>query len=299
MDDLEIVYILRKRINRLEHKLKCLTCENVQNNSNINKQTVARINKIEARLIKFKGIHNDKLNRVYSSVSKRPKTAPIIIEVKMKISEIDIGDNITTLKMTPIWFKLDDKKNALKNIIYPTDGTDRNQINTIARYRTIINKSKDFRHEPLQVNKNSTETVIIALDIFARQYGGELSFTNKDFSFSDCAEHTACGVANLGSIHLLAAELIPTAKFSIKLNFNYDRDLTRSTATMKNFILNFNQEITHLLHCKNDFIRIFSIEKIAHKRGMIQVNFGLTTPDKNQTESLARHFQVLYKIIIT
>ena len=59
MADLEIVYTLRRRINRLEKKLKSLKCENVQNNSDINKRTVARISKIEARLIKLKGKHND------------------------------------------------------------------------------------------------------------------------------------------------------------------------------------------------------------------------------------------------
>jgi hypothetical protein len=292
MNDLEIVYTLRRRINRLEQKLKSLTFENVQNNSDINRQTVARINKIQARLIKLKGIHNDQINQVYSGLYTRPKTAPVNTEIKMKISEIDIGDSITTLKMTPMWFKLDDKKTALKDIIYPMDGTDRNLINIVARYRTMINKSNDFRHEPLQVNQNSTETIIIALDAFARHYGGELSFTNENLSFMDCAEQTACGVANLGSIHFLPAHFIPTAKFSIKLNLNYDRDLAQSNSLMKNFILNLNKEIARLLKCKNDYIRIFSIEKIDHKHEMIKIHFGLTTSDKNQTISLARHFQV-------
>jgi hypothetical protein len=293
MDDLEIVYVLRRRITRLESKLKSLTSENVQNNIDTNKRTVARINKIEARLIKLKGMHNGKIYQVYSSLSKRPQSAPINTERKMKISEIDIGDTITTLKMTPIWFKLDDKKAALKDINYPTDGTDRNLIITIARYRTIINKSKDFCHQPLQVNKNSIETVIIGLENFVRQYGGELSFTNENLSFKNSAEHTACGVANLGSTHLLASNLILTAKFSIKIYLHYHRDIARSTATMKNFIFNFQKEITYLLHCKNDFIRIFSIEKMEHRRGMIRISFGITTPERNQTESLARHFQVI------
>lgn len=293
MDDLEIVYTLRRRINRLEHKLKNLTCENVQNNCDINRRTVARINKIEARLIVLKGIHNDRIYQVYSSLSKRPTTTTSInTNIQMKISEIGIGDTITTLKMTPVWFKLDERKNPLKDIIYPTDGTDRDLINIVARYRTIINKSKDFRRHPLQVNKNSIETIIIALEIFIRQYGGDLTFTNEKLSFDNSTEHTAEGIVNLGCVHLLAANFIPTAKFSIKLNVNYDRDLAQSISLMKKFIFNFNKEISYLLKCNNNFIRIFSIEKIDNKRGMIKVNFGLTTPDKNQTITLARRLQV-------
>lgn len=292
MAELEIVYNLRKRINRLENKLKTLTLKNVHTNPDMTRRTVARINKLEARIIILKGIHNDKIIEVYSGFGTRPKTALLISETQMKICEIDIGDNLTTLKMTPIWFKLDDRKGALKDIIYPTDGTDRTVVNIIARYRTIINKSKDFRQQPLEVNEQSIETVIIALDIFARQYGGELSFTNEELSYSNSTEHIACGIANLGSIHLLAMDYISTAKFSIKLNLNYDRDLAQTNSMMKKFILDFNKSIAHLLRCNNDFVRIFSIEKIDNKRGMIQVNFGLTTPDYNQTEYLARQFQV-------
>ncbi|CAF4621253.1 unnamed protein product, partial [Rotaria sp. Silwood2] len=296
MDDLEIVYKLRKRINNLENKLKSLTCENVHSNPDINKQTVARINKIEARIIKLKGIKNDKIYQVYSGLSNRPKTVSIVINIEMmKINEIDIGDNITILKMTPISFKLDDKKKGLKDIIYPIDATDRNLINILARYRTIINKSKDFRSEPFQIGKDSTETVIILLDYFSREYGGEICFTSEDISHCNSAQYIVGGIANFGSLHLLANNLIPTAKFSIKINLNYDRDLAQSNSTMKNFIIDFSKSIAHLLHCKYDFVRIFSIEKIDNKRGIIQVNFGITTNDKNQTEYLARYFQTLVR----
>lgn len=295
MDDLEMVYVLRRRINRLERKLKSLICENVQNNSDINRGTVTRINKIEARLIKLRGIHNDRVNHVYSQFGKRPKSAAVNHQMQMKITQMDIGDTVTTLKMTPIWFKLDQRKRVAEDILYPTDGTDRNLINTVARYRTIVNQSKDFRREPLEINPNSRETIIIALDAFARQYGGELTFTQEDLSFSHPAEHAACGVANLGTVHLIAAHFIPTAKFAIKINLNYDRDLAQSTATMKTFILDLHQELTRLLLCKSEFIRIFSIKKLDHRRGLVEVHFGLTTPDKNQTEALARHFQVLHK----
>ena len=297
MNNLDIVYILRKQINQLEETLKSLTCKNVQRNPEMNRRTVARINRIEARIVTLKGIHNDQIYQVYSGMGNRLQTSLNSNEMQMKINQIDIEDTVTTLKMVPITFKLDDKKKALKGIIYPTDGTDRNLINIIARYRTLINKSKDFCHEPLQISKDSTETAILVLHAFAHQCGGELSFTDEDLSFSGTTTQIASGLVNLDNIHVLADNFIPTAKFSIKIKLDYNRDLAQSTSIMKNFILDFQKAIAHLLHCKNEFIRIFSIEKVDNKRRITQINFGLTTPDKNQTESLARHLQVNHKIL--
>lgn len=290
MDDLEIVYSLRQRINRLEKKLQTLTCENVQNNIETNQRTVARICRIEARIIKLKGLHSFHLHHVYSSFSRR--TSIQQTSIVMKICQIDLGDTKTTIKMTPNWFKLDQKKNALKDIRYPTDGTDRNLINTIARYRTLIDQSKDFRQHSLEVKQNSIETILIALQQFARQYHGELTFTNEQLSHSHPKEYTAYGIANLACIHLIAANLIPTARFAIKIHLDYDRDLAQSSTTMKTFVYQFHKDLARLLECQCEFIRIFSIEKLDHRRGMVLIEFGLTTPEKNQTESLARQFQV-------
>ncbi|CAF5022251.1 unnamed protein product [Rotaria sp. Silwood1] len=299
MDELDIVYRIRKRINNLERKLKILTYENVHGNSDINKRTVARINKIRAELIKLKGIHNDKISIIYSNLSKIKKNSSIINDINMnmnmKISEIDIGDKLTKIKLTPISFKLDDKKEALKNIIYPNDGSDRYILNILSRYRTIINKSKDFIKQPFKLKNDSIETVIILLDYFIRQYQGEICFTNQYISYSDSKQLTATGIINLSSLHLIAAKTILTATFSIKINLNYDRDLAHSNNTMINFILDLNKSLAHLLNCKYDFIRIFSIEKLDYKRGMIKVNIGLTTPDIYQTEYLAKHFQNLVR----
>ncbi|CAF3727582.1 unnamed protein product [Rotaria sp. Silwood1] len=299
MDELDIVYRIRKRINNLERKLKILTYENVHGNSDINKRTVARINKIQAELIKLKGIHNDKISIIYSNLSKIKKNSSIINDINMnmnmKISEIDIGDKLTKIKLTPISFKLDDKKEALKNIIYPNDGSDRYILNILSRYRTIINKSKDFIKQPFKLKNDSIETVIILLDYFIRQYQGEICFTNQYISYSDSKQLTATGIINLSSLHLIAAKTILTATFSIKINLNYDRDLAHSNNTMINFILDLNKSLAHLLNCKYDFIRIFSIEKLDYKRGMIKVNIGLTTPDIYQTEYLAKHFQNLVR----
>ena len=297
MNNLEIVYILRQQINQLEEILKRLTCENVQMNPEMNRRTVTRINRIEARIITLKGIQHDQIYQVYSSMGSRLQTSLNSNGRQMKIIQIDIEDTVTTLKMVPIGFKLDDKKKALKSIIYPTDGTDRNLVNIVARYRTLINKSKNFCQEPLQIGKDSTETAILVLSAFAHQYSGELSFTDEDLSFSDPITQIVSGVVNLDNIHLLVGNFIPTAKFSIKVKLDYNRDLAQSISTLKNFILHFHKALAHLLHCKNEFIRIFSIEKVDNKCRMTQINFGLTMPDKNQTESLARHFQVNHKIL--
>ena len=292
MDELESVYNLRRRLNRLERKLQSLTCENVQNNLQINQQTVARICRIEARIVQLKGLHHVHLHRVYSSFTRRPSTAPIDRSIQMKISHIDFGDTKTTMKMTPNWFKFNQKINLLKEIVYPQDGTDRNLINTIAKYRTLIDQSKDFRQQPLEVEQNSIETLLIALEHFVHQYDGELIFTNERISSSHPNESTAYGIANLGCVHLIASHLVPTAKFSIKINLNYDRDLAQSLTMMKRFVYQFHRDLTRLLQCQPEFIRIFSIEKLDHRRGMVLIQLGLTTPDKTQTDSLARQFQV-------
>ena len=295
MDDLEIVYVLRRRLNRLEMKLKNLTFENVQNNIETNQQTVARISRIEAQMTKLKGIHQYRIHRVYSSLSRRSTSVPIINSIEMKITHIDMGDTFTKLKMTPISFKLDRKKNSSKDIIYPTDGTDRDLINLIAKYRHLIDQPKDFSEYPLKVHQNSIETLIIGLEHFVHQYDGELILTNTDLSYSHPDEKLASGVVNLSSIHLIAADLIPTARFSIKLNLDYDRDLSQSISTMKEFLLQFHKDLTRLLRCQSEYMRIFSVEKLDLKRGMIRIQFGLTTPNKNQTESLAKQFQVRLK----
>ncbi|CAF2050173.1 unnamed protein product [Rotaria magnacalcarata] len=295
MDDLEIVYTLRKRINNLENKLKSLTRENVHNNVEINKKTVARISKIEARIIKLKGIQNYTIYQVYSSLTSRPRPLSNIFDMRMKIIEIDIEDNITKLKMGPCSFKLDDKKLALQDIIYPNDSTDRNLINILARYRKFIHKSKDFSQEKFQISHDSIETLIILLNDFIGQYEGELTFTNEYINYSNSLQYMICGIANLSNVHLIISNFIQTAIFSVKLNINYDRDLIRSNLTMKIFIYDFIKSISDVLHCNNDFIRIFSIERFDNKGSIIRVNFGLTTPDKNQTEILARHFQTLVR----
>jgi len=295
MDNFEIVYAIRQHITGVEYKLKQLKYENVQNNRERNRQTVAQINRLEAALINLRSMHHDGIYTVYSQLIKRPQTGLRMnhhAEIEMKTTELDIGDNEIVLKMTPNRFQLDDRKSALKDIIYPSDGTDRHLINTIARYRTLINKSKDFILEPIESDPSSIEMILIGLENFVRQYGGEISFSNSDLSFANGTEYAACGIVNLGNIHLLATDFIPTAKFSIRLNIDYDRDLTQSKAQLKTFLFRFVKELADLLECQQSFVRIFSIEKLDQRRNLIRIHFGLTTTERNQTIDLAKHFQV-------
>lgn len=292
MNDLEIIYKIRQRINNLEGKLKILKCENVQNNIETNKRTISKINKIESRLIKLKGIQNDYIYNVYSNVNHRPKSRLNLFDINFKINEIFIEDNITNIKLTPKSFKCIDKNKLLKDIIYPNDGTDRNLINLISIYRSFINKSNDFSHQPIEISEDSIETLIILFKNLIDQYNGEIIINNELISYSDTFDYILYGISNLSNIHLITSNIIKTAIFSIKFNLNYDKDLTQSYLIIKNFIFDLIKSISNILQCKYDFIRIFSIEKISNKHQLIKINFGITTPDQSQTEYLARHFQV-------
>jgi hypothetical protein len=184
------------------------------------------------------------LTKYYDTQKKRTVSisTQLLTTLKPKIVQIVIGKNSTTLKMAPEWFKHDNHDEALKNIVYPQGVTENQQrpFDTVARYRAAANRSNsNFRHKSLDLSENNTETLIIALDDFVQQLGGELSFNDEDLTFEETAHRTACGVANLSSAHLLATDYIPTAKFSFLVDRDYQIDLARSSETMQNFVLDF------------------------------------------------------------
>jgi hypothetical protein len=221
-----------------------------------------------------------------------------IIELRSRIVQILIGKDSTTLKMAPSWFKHTDHNEALKNIVYPEGITENRPFNTVAQYRTAINKpNSDFRQKSLHVSENNTEIMIIALDDFVQQLGGELSFTNEDVLFDQAADRTACGVANLSSAHLLATDYIPTAKFGFLVDFDYETDLARSGETMQDFVLDFSNAIAGVLTCRNDYVRVMSVEKPVKTRRQSRVNFGVSTPNPEETGRLVKDLKVLLYII--
>ncbi|CAF2027700.1 unnamed protein product [Rotaria magnacalcarata] len=234
------------------------------------------------------------LTRFYDSKKKRTTWMPtkLIGDLKPRIVRMNIEKTRTTLKMAPQWFKHEEYTNALENIVYPPDIQDHRPFDTIARYRTAIKQTNlNFHQASLRATEDDIETLVIALDRFAQTYGGELSFTNQEMLFNNTAESTACGVANLSSVHLLAADYISTANFAFQVYMDYERDLARSSETMQTFVLNFSTAIAQDLSCQTDYVRIFSIEKVVEKKGETVVKFGLTTPDRVTTEELAKDLQ--------
>ncbi|CAF4640702.1 unnamed protein product, partial [Rotaria sp. Silwood2] len=179
----------------------------------------------------------------------------------LKITRILIGDNLTQFKMAPDYFVPDDQELVLKNIVYPDDVVDKQLYNTVARYRINIGKSIDFNNEPLRLSVDSVETLILALELFSQQFDGELNFSKNDLPFKYSSQRAACGMTDFGSVLILLADVIPTAKFEFQMgHFDYD-ELAQSRDMMEKFALDFCAAICETLKCEPVYIRLFSIEK--------------------------------------
>jgi hypothetical protein len=267
-----------------------------------------RVHKIQTKYNKLTYQRNKEIKQAYSHTIVRPKATSKIESIavlftipKLKMTSMIIGRNSTQLSMTPKWFQPDDEEKALKNIKYPSNIVKKRPFNTIARFRVAQKEdvvSNDFTDQPIEVKTDATETLVLALDAFVQQFDGKLSFTNEDLSFENSTHRTACGVADLGSSHLLSNEHIPSAKFALIIDLDYD-DLARSEETMERFLLTFVDAIAHNLQCNNDYVRVSSVEKSTKGKGKAEVNLVLTTPDKTKTEELAETLKVniYYEII--
>jgi hypothetical protein len=215
----------------------------------------------------------------------------ILTPSTLKVVNMHIGDKLTTFHMIPSWFQPNDHETAVKDIVCPDDVTDKHPYETVACYRAAIGKSNNFNRLPLDVSDRSTETLMLSLDAFAKQFGGQLNFTNQDLSFENSTEQMACGIANMGSVHLLATDSLPTAVFNFKVGLDYKKDLARTPDTMANFITNFSTAVAKTLGCENNYVRVFSVEKSSEFRTS-SVKVGLTIPDPNETKRLADNLQV-------
>jgi hypothetical protein len=329
MDPLDVVYSINERIKKLQEEIEKLQLKNSRKVKGVDNAIVHRIEDLNEQINALILERTRELKKVRWSdkrVKKVPAAAPIveeripspvlvviepdptptprvptpvpiildhvIIPCSFRVTGMNIGVDSTTLNMVPTWFKPDDLESALNGIVYPANTTNRQQLITVARFRTSIGKSKDFSLHPLDLSEKSTETLVLSLEAFAQQFGGQLSFTNRDLSFESSAENAGCGVPNLGSAHLLANDSIPTAKFTFYMDLDYDKQLACSTERMQNFIINFCTAIAQVLGCKDDYVRVFSVQKSATMPGSVEVNFGLTTPNQSETESLALKLQV-------
>jgi hypothetical protein len=304
MENLEKAYGFNKSIDTLRKQMINLMHNNSQRCLDLDSVVLINIDKIRTEYHDLTRKRNEEIKQAYSHTIVRQEIAPqktlqipIIITIpKLKVTTMILGKNSTKLDMTPKWFKPDDEVEILKTIKYPPNTTekDKRPFNTIARFRSIrngTNDSNDFTSEPIQIKTDATETVVLALDAFIQQFGGKLSFTNEDLSFDDSAHRTACGIADLGSAHLLASEHIPSANLALIIDFDYDT-LAKSEETMQQFLLTFADAVAQNLSCNNDYVRVTSVEKSIEGKGKAEVNLVLTTPNKAKTEELADTFQV-------
>ncbi|CAF3200268.1 unnamed protein product, partial [Rotaria sp. Silwood2] len=132
-----------------------------------------------------------------------------IIDMKIKPTESDeSADN--------------DIKDKDDDIVYPAGVTDRHPYKTVAQYRRMIGKSTDFNAQPLCIGEDQTETTVLGLNSFAEKHGCELIFTDEDHRFDNSIYRAACGVADLGSIHLLATDAVQTANFCFIMDFDFN-----------------------------------------------------------------------------
>ena len=299
MTDLEGVYDVNEEIKKLKIERDQLVMKSNARGASADYNLTKRIDKLNERISELMKERNKSLRKTYTRPVIHPSTTPNLKQpakidnaLRPKIAKATVGRNETTVKMTPSWFEPDDQQAALEGIVYPPDVVDKRPFNTVARYRMLTGQTNDFRRQALLVDDDSTEGLIMMLDAFAQQFGGELSFTNEDFPFSESARRTACGVANLGSVHLLASNSVPTARFSFPLDLDYDKDLVGSERGIEDFILNFARDLAQLLNCPEDYIRVFSVDKTPDGAGGAMINFGITCPTEAETERLARELQV-------
>ena len=176
--------------------------------------------------------------------------------------------------------------------IYPEGITDLHPYSIAARYRKYIGQSTNFREYPLVVAEDSIETLMIGLDNFANQHDCMLLFSDKEQQYDQSIYRAACGVADLGSIHLLANDFILTANFQFEIDLSYHDDIANSEDGIRQFVFNFCDSIAKVLSCESNVVRIFSISQVDDEPHQSEVIFGLTTIDRKITELLAHKLQV-------
>lgn len=217
---------------------------------------------------------------------------PSLNETRLKITMIQLGKDSTTLTMAPPWFQNERETEALRNIKYPANVSNKPPFNALAQYRLIKKETNDFRSQPVQVQEQSTEIIILALDSFIQQFGGKLSFNTDDLSFEGSADRAACGIADLGSTHMVVNEHISSAKFTLVLDLDYN-DLAKSESTMQDFVLSFVDAMSKDLSCCNNNIRVTTVERSAKLTRKAEISLVMATTDRTRTDALAAFLEVM------
>ena len=239
---------------------------------------------------------NKRVYRLYSPSTRDDQTSTIIassiVPLRLQVTSIQIGKNSTKFNMLPPWFQPVDQSEALKNIRYPANVTNRRPFQILAGYRLIKHESNDFAQNQIEVKESSTETLLLALDAFIQKFGGQLCFTTEDLSFEGSADRAASGIADLGSAHLLAGDHAPSAKFALLLDMDYS-SLVKSEETLQQFLMEFVTAVSDDLACPSQYVRVNSVEKSTEAKGKAQLNLVLSTPNRADTEALAKLFEVI------
>ncbi len=194
------------------------------------------------------------------------------------------------LDVTPAWFEpvktVSPDKIRLPTNYNENSPADVRTYTCLSSYRSMAKRTQkiDFVAEPFSSSVDNIETLIVVLNELAHQLGARLTFSHTDYQYNDSDYRTACGVTNLGSTHsLLASEgNFQTAKFNLHLTLDYNH-ITTTAEALRRFVLTFINNISDISQCNKDFIRVFSIKRVAS----ILVEFGITTPQHDETIKVA------------
>ncbi|CAF2041130.1 unnamed protein product [Rotaria magnacalcarata] len=204
----------------------------------------------------------------------RPESSPLnppnplsgnIFNVSRSIPQVSTVKSTATgitISVTPAWFE---ETAVTTSIRYPpivtatSDKEVRRPFDILAKYRAVRDgqhkKQIDFVAEPFIPNVDSTETLIVVLDMLAQSKGIQTSFTSTPCTFKSSIDSAACGIVNLSTMPLFSlAEDGPlsTATFNLKLNLSYE-DVTSTENTMRNFVVSFINDIAKTFSCKPDY----------------------------------------------
>ncbi|CAM2729971.1 unnamed protein product [Rotaria socialis] len=222
----------------------------------------------------------------------------LIQNVAQSIPRISIMKTTTTstkISITPVWFE---ENKATVPIRYPPtitatlDEEVRRSFDIVAKYRAVRdvehNRQVDFVDQPFIPSVNSTETLVVILDMLAKSMGMQTSFASKPLAHEESAYYASCGVATLATLPLLNTDgdgPLSTAIFNLNLDVSYTA-VTSSENTLKEFVLSFTKDIVTVLECRPECVRVF---ELVH--GSLKVQFGLTASNRKDTQNLAQKFQ--------
>ena len=243
-------------------------------------------------------------SRLQRNVNLKPKPKPLINRPSSPTPVLEVATVVFEKNRAIIDMKIkptesgdptgSDKKDKNDDIVYPAGITDRRLYKTVAQYRRMIGKSTNFIAEPLCIGEDQTETTVICLNSFAEKHGCELMFTDEDHRFDNSVYRAACGIADLGSIHLLATDAVQTASFCFVMDFDFNSEFQQSKEKVETFVTSFCHAIATVLSCDTNNVRVFSISKMEKEEKKSEVKFGVTSPEATKTEHLAEILKVLF-----